>query len=43
MSGKMLFPVVSEKATLQYNNYAAIYEKFERRINVKTTKINKKL
>lgn len=42
-SGKMLFPGVSEKATLQHKNYTAVYEKFEGRVNVKTTKINKKL
>lgn len=42
-SGKMLFPGVSEKATLQHKNYTAVYEKFEGRVNVTTTKRNKKL
>lgn len=40
-SGKMWFSGVSEKATLQHKNYAAIYGKFEGRVNVKTTEINK--
>lgn len=38
-----MFLGVSEKATLQPQNYAVIYGKFERRENVKITKINKKL
>lgn len=31
-SGKMRFPGVSEKATLQHKNYAAIYGMFEGRV-----------
>lgn len=37
------FPGVSEKATLQHKNYAAIYGKLEVRVHVKTTKINQTL
>lgn len=42
-SGKMPFPGVSKKATLEHKNYTIIYEKFEERVKVKTTKILKKL